>query len=79
VRQIPYIYENIGAEIFFDLTAGYRFSDSIDVTVGVENVLDNYAQEVGLVTVRNNGRRYPGGAPYENEGRQTYARVGVKF
>jgi iron complex outermembrane recepter protein len=76
---VPYIYEPIGAETFFDLSAGYRFSDSIDVTVGVENVLDNYTQEVGLVTVRNNGRRYPGGAPYENEGRQAYARVGVKF
>lgn len=76
---VPYVYEQISAETFLDLTAGYRFSDSIDITLGVENVLDNYTQEVGLVTVRNNGRRYPGGAPYENEGRQAYLRVGVKF
>jgi iron complex outermembrane receptor protein len=76
---VPYIYEQIGAETFVDLIAGYEFSDSVGITVGVENVLDNYTQEVGLVTVRNNGRKYPGGAPYENEGRQAYARVGIRF
>ncbi|MET0533664.1 MAG: TonB-dependent receptor, partial [Steroidobacter sp.] len=76
---VPYIYEQIGAETFVDLIGSYQFSDSVDITLGVENVLDNYIQEVGLVTVRNNGRRYPGGAPYENEGRQVYARVGIRF
>ncbi len=76
---IPYVYEQIGSETFLDLIGAYQFSDSVNITVGVENVLDNYIQEVGLVTVRNNGRRYPGGAPYENEGRQVYARVGVRF
>ena len=76
---VPYVYEQIGAETFVDLIGGYRFSDSIDLTVGIENLLDNYIQEVKLVTVRNNGRRYPGGAPYENEGRQVYARVGMRF
>ena len=76
---VPYIYEQIGAETYLDLIGSYQFSDSVDVSVGVENVLDNYIQEVGLVTVRNNGRRYPGGAPYENEGRQVYARVGIRF
>lgn len=76
---LPYVYEQIGSETFLDLIGAYQFSDSVNITVGVENVLDNYIQEVGLVTVRNNGRRYPGGAPYENEGRQVYARVGVRF
>jgi iron complex outermembrane receptor protein len=76
---VPYIYEEIGSETFLDLIASYEFSENVDITVGVENALDNYTQEVELVTVRNNGRRYPGGAPYENEGRQVYARVGVRF
>ncbi|HEY0686123.1 MAG TPA: TonB-dependent receptor [Steroidobacter sp.] len=76
---VPYVYEQIGAETFLDLIGNYQFSDSVSITLGVENALDNYIQEVGLVTIRNNGRRYPGGAPYENEGRQLYARVGVRF
>lgn len=76
---VPYIYENIGAETFLDLIGGYQFSDTVNLTLGAENVLDNYADEVELLTVRNNGRRYPGGAPYENEGRQIYARVGIRF
>ena len=76
---VPFIYEDISAETFVDLIGGYQFSESVDITVGVENLLDDYTQEVGLVTVRNNGRLYPGGAPYENDGRQVYARVGIRF
>lgn len=75
----PFVYEDIGAETFFDLIGGYQFSDNVDFTVGVENLLDNYTQEAQLITIRNNGRRYPGGAPYENDGRQVYARMGVRF
>ena len=73
------VYEDIGAETFFDLIGNYQFSDSVNVTVGVENALDNYTQHTQLVTERNNGRLYPRGVPYENEGRQVYARVGIRF
>ena len=73
------VYEDIAAETFFDLLAGYDVTENVKVTAGVENVLDNYTQHTGLVTERNNGRLYPRGVPYENEGRQWYARVGVKF
>jgi iron complex outermembrane receptor protein len=73
------VYEDIGQETFFDLIGNYRLTDSVDVTVGVENLLDNYTQHTGLVTERNNGRLYPRGVPYENEGRQVYARVGIRF
>jgi iron complex outermembrane receptor protein len=73
------VYEVVGAETFFDLIGNYRLSDSVDVTVGIENALDNYTQHTGLVTERNNGRLYPRGVPYENEGRQVYARVGIRF
>lgn len=77
--SVPYVYERIGAETFLDLIGGYQYSDKVDITLGVENLFDNYIQEVKLLAVRNNGRRYPGGAPYENEGRQVYARLGVRF
>ena len=73
------VYEDIEAETFFDLIGSYRFSDSVNLSLGVENLLDNYTQHTQLVTERNNGRLYPRGVPYENEGRQVYARVGIRF
>ena len=73
------VYEVVGAETFFDLIGNYQFTDNVNVTVGVENAFDNFTQHTGLVTELNNGRLYPRGVPYENEGRQVYARVGIKF
>ena len=35
--------------------------------------------ETDFLAFRNNGRVYVGGTPYENDGRQFYARVGVRF
>ena len=73
------VYEVVAAESFFDLIGNYQFTDSVNVAVGVENAFDNFTQHTGLVTERNNGRLYPRGVPYENEGRQVYARVGIRF
>ncbi len=73
------IYQNIAAVNFIDLVGSWRFTDSTDVSIGVENVLDKFSDTVDLVTTRNNGRLYPGGAPYENEGRNLYARVNFRF
>lgn len=73
------VYEDIRAETFFDLIGSFRLSDGVSLTAGVENLFDNYTQHTGLVTERNNGRLYPRGVPYENEGRQLYARVGIRF
>jgi iron complex outermembrane receptor protein len=73
------IYQTIGGVNFVDLVGGWRFNERTDLSVGVENVLDTYSDKVQLITVRNNGRQYPGGAPYENEGRNLYARVNFRF
>lgn len=73
------VYEDIGAETFVDLVGSYAFNERVRLTVGVENLLDNYIQRAQLVTVRNNGRLYPGGAPYENDGRHVFTRVGIHF
>jgi iron complex outermembrane receptor protein len=73
------VYEDIGQETFFDLSGRLELSDGVNVALGLENLLDNYTQHTGLVTERNNGRLYPRGVPYENEGRQIYARVGIRF
>ncbi|HTU68604.1 MAG TPA: TonB-dependent receptor [Steroidobacteraceae bacterium] len=73
------VYEDIGQETFLDLIGSYELSDSVNVTLGVENLLDNYTQKVQLLAERNNGRLYPRGVPYDNDGRQFYARVGIRF
>jgi iron complex outermembrane receptor protein len=72
-------YEHVKSESFVDLIGTYNFSEGINVVFGVENLLDNYIQPAQLITVRNNGRYYPGGAPYENDGRQLYTRVSFRF
>ncbi len=79
VVTTPAIYQNIAAVDFVDLIGTWKFSESLNLSVGVENVLDKFSDTVDLVTIRNNGRLYPGGAPYENEGRNLYARVGIRF
>ncbi len=73
------IYQDVAAVTFLDLVGTWRFSDSLNFSVGVENVLDDYSDQVQLITVRNNGRIYPGGAPYENDGRNLYGRVVLRF
>jgi iron complex outermembrane receptor protein len=73
------IYQNISGVNFVDLVGAWQFNEKTDFSVGVENVLDKYSDKVQLLTVRNNGRQYPGGAPYENEGRNLYARVNFRF
>jgi outer membrane receptor protein involved in Fe transport len=73
------IYQDISAVNFLDLVGSWQFTDRVDLSVGVENLLDRYTETVELVTTRNNGRLYPGGAPYENEGRNLYGRVNLRF
>jgi iron complex outermembrane receptor protein len=73
------IYQNISAVNFVDLIGSWQFTSRMDVSLGIENVLDAFSDKVDLVTLRNNGRQYPGGAPYENEGRNLYGRVNFRF
>jgi iron complex outermembrane recepter protein len=71
--------QKISAETFLDLTADFAASDTVNLTIGIENAFDNYADKVQSTALRNVGRQYPGGTPYENEGRQIYARMGIRF
>lgn len=72
-------YQEIGAEDFFDVMAAFTTRNAVSLTVGIENLFDNYSDRVGSVAVRNSGRLYPAGAPYENNGRQYYARITARF
>jgi iron complex outermembrane receptor protein len=67
----------VGSETFIDLFGTYALTKDVDITVGAENLLDNYTE----LTQFNQalGRKYPGQVPYENDGRQAYVRVGIRF
>ncbi len=67
----------VGAQTFVDLFGTFALNSAVDITVGAENLLDNYTP----LTQFNQalGRKYPGQVPYENDGRQAYVRVGIRF
>jgi iron complex outermembrane recepter protein len=73
----PAFNQTVGEEVFLDIAATYDATDSISVTLGADNVLDNYSDKAQFLTYV--GRVYPTGLPYENDGLQGYLRVGVKF
>jgi iron complex outermembrane recepter protein len=73
----PAFNQTVGEEVFLDLAATYAATDTINVTLGADNLLDSYSDKAQFLTFV--GRVYPTGLPYENDGRQAYLRVGIKF
>jgi iron complex outermembrane receptor protein len=73
----PAFNQTVGEEVFVDIAASYAATDSISVTLGADNILDNYSDKAQFLTYV--GRVYPTGLPYENDGLQGYLRLGVKF
>ena len=56
----------------FDLSAQYQFANGLAVTLGAENVLDEYPEEAIAL---GNGRKYPRYAPGGHNGRLIYAKM----
>ena len=56
----------------FDLSAQYHFANGLAVTLGADNVFDEYPEEAIATT---NGRKYPRYAPGGHNGRLVYAKV----
>jgi len=69
--------QDVGAETLVDASFTYRFTDHVDVSVGLENAFDNYPDRARYATV--SGLTYPRSTPFENDGQFFYGRVGVKF
>jgi iron complex outermembrane receptor protein len=76
--------QEFGPEIFFDLSAGYSFTDHWRLSVGAENLFDNYPDKARFPNtleaaaagaIPSNGRVYPSQRPYESDGGRYYARV----
>lgn len=80
--------QHFGEEIFFDLSAAYTVLDHWRLTVGVENLLDNYPDKARFPNtleaaaagaIPSNGRVYPSQRPYESDGGRYYARVTFEY
>ena len=56
----------------FDLSAQYQFANGLTVTLGAENMFDEYPEEAVAL---GNGRKYPRYAPGGHNGRLVYAKM----
>jgi len=75
-------------EVFFDLAASYGFTKNAKLTLGVENIFNNYpdkarfpntADAAAAGAIPSNGRIYPSQRPYESDGARYYARLNFDF
>ena len=73
----PAYYQRVGAEAFLDVSASYRIKPGITVTVGAENLLDNYPDTGGPVSAFVGP--YPLLRPYDADGGSYYLRLSASF
>jgi iron complex outermembrane recepter protein len=71
------LFQQFGGIILFDATVGYALSDTIDVTLGAENLFDKYPDEA--TNQANRGLIYSRNAPYDTDGGQYYLRLQTRF
>lgn len=71
------IFQEFGAETFVDVAATWNITEMVSLRVGAENVFDTYPDEA--TNQANRGLIYSRNAPYDTDGGQYYARVGVTF
>jgi len=80
--------QRFGSELFVDLSAGYAFSKQLSLTIGAENILDNYpdrarfpntVEDAAAGKITTTGRKYPSQRPYEADGGRVFARLDAHF
>jgi iron complex outermembrane receptor protein len=80
-----YIAETFGSEIVFDLEASYKLNENFTLSVGAQNLFDNYPDKITLGgTYPSTGGRftgdvYPDTSPFGFNGGFWYVRVGINF
>lgn len=67
------IYQNFGAETFFDAALAYSFNNGLNVRVGAENIFDSYPDEARKQA--NRGLIYSRNSPYDTDGGKYYLRL----
>ncbi|HEX2671519.1 MAG TPA: TonB-dependent receptor [Polyangiaceae bacterium] len=80
--------QKFSEEVFFDLAASYGITMNARLTLGAENIFNNYpdkakypnTQEAAASgAIPSNGRIYPSQRPYESDGARYYARLNFDF
>jgi iron complex outermembrane recepter protein len=70
--------QNVKAEGFLDAAITYKTSGRTSLSVGAQNILDNYPPRTGAI-LHGIGIPYPINRPYEADGGQVYVRFNVGF
>ncbi|MET0342693.1 MAG: TonB-dependent receptor [Polyangiales bacterium] len=80
--------QKFGNELFVDLLASYELARGLRLTLGAENILDNYPDKARFPNtlvdaaagkIPSTGRIYPSQRPYEADGGRYYARLTATF
>lgn len=71
------LFQRFGSTVLFDASLAYKFSENLSLRVGAENVFDTYPDEATNQAIR--GLIYSRNAPYDTDGGQYYARIGLRF
>lgn len=69
--------QTFGSMVFLDLNVGYNINESVTFTVGAENIFNSYPDKASHQTDR--GKLYSRNSPYDTDGGQYFARIGVNF
>lgn len=67
------IYQDFGAETFFDAALAYSFDNGLNVRLGAENIFDSYPDEARKQA--NRGLIYSRNSPYDTDGGKYYLRL----
>lgn len=71
------LFQRFGSMVLFDLSASIQLTENFSLRAGAENLFNSYPGEATNQAVR--GLIYSRNAPYDTDGGQYYARVGIKF
>ncbi len=80
--------QTFGNELFLDVIASYELVRGLRLTVGAENVTNNYPDkalfpntlaDAAAGKIPSTGRKYPSQRPYEADGGRYYARLTASF
>lgn len=71
------IYQRFGGIALFDASVAYQLTPQFNIKVGAENIFNTYPDEATNQAVR--GLIYSRNAPYDTDGGQVYARLGITF
>ena len=71
------VFQEFGAQTFFDVGLTYHFTDDLSARIGAENIFDQYPDEA--TRQANRGLIYSRNAPYDTDGGSYYIRLDAKF